>query len=143
MCWCSLLIVLAPLGAGGAPPDDAAKKELEQFQGSWKAVSILHADGSQASEDEVQNTRLVVEGNKFTLTGKDFTIFGTFTVNPTKSPKTIDVLLTSKDKREIKVLGIYQMQSDKRKSCFALPGEERPTQFSSEKGFFGFEWKRN
>src|SRR5262249_45853031 len=143
MRWCSLLILLAPLSAGGAPLGDAAKKELEQFQGSWKAVSIQHADGRQASEDEVQNTRLVVEGNKFTLTGKDSIISGTFTINPAKTPKTIDVLLTSKDGREIKFLGIYQMQGDKRKSCFALPEKERPTQFSSDKGYFGFEWRRN
>ncbi len=141
---CGLLLLLAPLAvAVGAAVEDAAKKDLEQFQGSWKAVSIQHADGRQASEDEVQNTRLVIEGNKFTLTGKDSTISGTFTVNPAKTPKTIDVLLTSKDGRETKFLGIYQMQGDKRKSRFALPRKERPTQFLSEKGYFGFEWRRN
>jgi uncharacterized protein (TIGR03067 family) len=143
MRWCRLLILLAPLGTGGAPLEDAAKKELEQVQGSWKAVSIQHVDGRQASADEVQNTRLVIEGNKFTLTSKDSTIPGTFTVNPAKTPKAIDVLLTSKDGRETKFLGIYQIQGNTRKSCFALPGKERPTQFSSEEGYFGFEWRRN
>jgi uncharacterized protein (TIGR03067 family) len=142
MRWCSLLVLVAPLGVGAGPLEDAAKKELEPFQGSWKAVSIQHADGRQASEGEVQNTRLVVEGNKFTLTGKDSTLSGTFTVNPTKTPKTIDVLLTAQDGRETKFLGIYQIEGGTRKSCFALPGRERPAQFSSEKGYFGFEWRR-
>jgi len=143
MRWCSLLVLLTPLGAGGgASPEEAVKKELQQFQGSWKAVSILHVDGRRASDDEVQNTRLVVEGNKFTLTGENSTISGTFTVNPAKTPKTIDVRLTSKDGRATKFLGIYQIQGDTRKSCFALPDKERPTQFSSEKGYFGFEWRR-
>ncbi len=144
MYWCSLLILLAPLGIGDATSsDDAAKKELQQFQGSWKAVAIQHPDGRRASEDEVQNTRLVIEGNKLTLTGSNYSISGTFSVNPTRTPKTIDVLLPAKDGGETKFLGIYQMQSDKRQSCFALSGKERPTEFSSETGYFGFEWRRN
>jgi uncharacterized protein (TIGR03067 family) len=129
--------------ANGVGPEDSAKKELQQFQGPWKAISIQHADGRQASEDEVQNTRLVIQGNKFTLTGKDYTVSGTFSVTPTRTPKAIDVLLMSKEGRETKFLGIYQMRAGTRKSCFALPEKERPTQFSSEKGYFGFEWKRN
>jgi uncharacterized protein (TIGR03067 family) len=144
MCWCTLLILLAPLGAGDRVGfEDAAKKELQQFQGPWKALSIQHADGRQASEAEVQDTRLVIQGNKFTLTGKDYSVSGTFSVNPTRTPKAIDVLLTSKEGRETKFLGIYQTRADTRKSCFAFPEKERPTQFSSEKGYFGFEWKRN
>lgn len=144
MCWCSLLFLLILPGAGdGASPEDAVKKDLQQFQGTWQAVSIQRADGRQASKDEVQNTRLVVEGNKFTLTGKDYTISGTFTINPAKTPKAIDVLLTATDGSESRFPGIYQIQGNTRKSCFALPGKERPTQFVTEKGFFGFEWRRN
>jgi uncharacterized protein (TIGR03067 family) len=142
MRWCSLLILLAPLGASGGPVPDAAKKELEQFQGSWKAVAT-HADGRQATDDEVQSTRLIVEGCKFTLTIKQSSISGTFTVNPAKTPRTIDVQLTSNEGRQVKFLGIYQIQGDKRKSCFALPGKERPTSFSPAKGYFGFEWRRS
>jgi uncharacterized protein (TIGR03067 family) len=141
---CSLLIVLAPLAAGDrTSSEDILKKELQQFQGSWKAVSIRHGNGRQASEDEVQNTRLVVKENKFTLTGKNYTIEGSFKVNPATAPKSIDVLLTSKDGRETKFLGIYETKGKTRKSCFALPEKERPTQFSTEKGYFGFKWKRN
>lgn len=144
MFWCSLLILLVPLGAGdGLQSEDIAKKELQRFQGSWKAVSIQRADGGQASRDELQSTRLVVKGTKFTLTGKNYTISGTFAINPARTPKTIDVLLTSKDGRETKLLGIYQIQGETRKSCFALPNKERPTQFSSEKGYIGFEWRRD
>jgi uncharacterized protein (TIGR03067 family) len=141
---CTLLILLAPLGAGDrAPSEDIVKKEIQLFQGSWRAVSIQHADGRRASEDEVQNTRLVVKGNQFTLTGKNYTISGTFTIDPIRTPKSIDAAVTSKDGRETKFLGVYQMEGNTRKSCFALPEKERPTQLSSKKGRFGFEWKRN
>jgi uncharacterized protein (TIGR03067 family) len=119
MRWCSLLILLAPLAAsGGAPSQDDVKKELQQFQGSWQAVALWHADGQQASEDEVQNTQLVVEGNRFTLTGKEFTISGTFTLDPTKAPRTIDVLIRSDDGRESQFLGANRQRIVRSGGCF-------------------------
>jgi uncharacterized protein (TIGR03067 family) len=141
----SIAIVLwgAPRWAGGeSPRDEAVKKDIKQFQGSWKAVSIRNADGKQAPDDQVENTRLIVEGNKFTLTSRDTTITGTFTINPRATPRTIDVSLNSQDGKKVKLLGIYQVQGDTRKSCFALPGKERPSQFTSKPGYLGFEWKR-
>jgi uncharacterized protein (TIGR03067 family) len=70
-------MLLAPLTVGaGAPSEEDVKKELQKFQGAWQAVSIQRVDGTQASEDEIRNTRLVVKGNKFTLTSKDATITG-------------------------------------------------------------------
>jgi uncharacterized protein (TIGR03067 family) len=142
MCWFNLLILLAPLAAGDGGQALAVKEELQQFQGHWRAVSILNPEGQRATEDEVQSTRLVVEGNKFTLTGKDFTVSGTFSINPARSPKTIDALLTSNDGKETKFLGIYEIRGDTRKSCFTVDGKPRPTGFLAEKGYFGFEWRR-
>jgi uncharacterized protein (TIGR03067 family) len=133
----------APVGVDGVnSPDAAAKSELQQFQGAWQAVSIQHADGKQAAQDEVQSTRLVVKGNEFTLTGKNFSISGTFTIDATKVPKEIDVVLKPQEGRATKLLGIYQVRGSTRTSCFAIPGEERPTQFSSQEGHFGFQWRR-
>jgi uncharacterized protein (TIGR03067 family) len=137
------LLSIAPRWAGGdCPRDEAAKKAVEQFQGSWKAVSIRNPDGKEAFDDQVKNTALVVEGNKFTLTSKDATITGTFTIDPNATPRTIDVCLTSQEGKEIKFMGIYKVEGDRRKSCFALPGKVRPSKFTSKAGYLGFEWKR-
>jgi uncharacterized protein (TIGR03067 family) len=151
MRWFTVLILLAPLGVVcGAPlpppPQDPVKHDLLQFQGSWHALSIWKADGHQAPIEEVRYTRLAVKGDSFVLTGKDYTFSGTFTIDPTKSPRAIDVTITPKEGRPLKFLGIYQMKGvkgDTRKSFFALPGRDRPKQFSAEKGFIGFEWKRD
>lgn len=142
MRWCSLLILFVPLSATGEPGPDVVKKDLQQFQGSWRAISIHQADGRPATEDEIKNARLVVDGTKFTLKGKDFTINGSFTIDPTKTPKTIDVVLTGDDGTKTTFLGIYRIQGETRKSSFALEGA-RPTQFSPKKGHLGFEWTRN
>jgi uncharacterized protein (TIGR03067 family) len=131
-------------GAGnGVRSEDTAKKDLEQFQGSWQAVA-MHNDGQPSSKEEFQAMRLIVEGNKFTLTGKDFAVIGTFAIDATKTPKTIDVLLSPNDPafEETKLLGIYEIKGDKRRSCFSLSEKERPTKFSPGKGYIGFEWKR-
>jgi uncharacterized protein (TIGR03067 family) len=141
----SLLILVAFLGTENrVRSEDTAKNDLKQFQGSRQAVA-MHSDGQASSKEEVQATRLVVEGNKFTLTGKDFAVTGTFFIESTKTPKTIDVVLASKNNRKSKttLLGIYKIKGDKRKSCFAFPEKKRPTQFSAAKGYVGFEWKRN
>jgi len=144
MRWCLLVFLFAPLGMGAeVSPEDAVKKDLQLFQGPWKALSIQEDDGLRTSDAEIQGIRLVIEGNKFTLTDKRDILTGTFVLNPAGALKTIDVFLTLKDGGPIRLLGIYRIQGDLCKSYFALPEQERPTQFSSEKGIFGFEWRRN
>jgi uncharacterized protein (TIGR03067 family) len=119
------------------------KKDLEQFQGSWQAVA-MHSDGQPASKEQVQGTRLIVEGNKFTLTVNDSVVTGTFSIDPAKTPKAIDVVLSSdQGTSKTMLVGIYEIKGDKRRSCFALADKERPTKFSPAEGHFGIEWKRN
>lgn len=141
----SILVVLLQgvAGAGFDPPtDDAAQRELKQFQGTWQALSIQNADGIQAPAAQVADTHLVVQGNTFTLTSKDAVIQGTFTVEPTRTPKTIDATLPTQMGRDVKLLGIYEVKGDIRRSCFAMPDKDRPTSFVPAAGCIGFEWKR-
>jgi uncharacterized protein (TIGR03067 family) len=139
-----LAMLLGPVWTGaGTPADDAAKKDLERFQGSWRAVAVQNFDGQPAPDEDVKHTRLQVEGNRFTLTGKNFKVSGTFTIDSTKTPKTIDVLLEGAATKEERFLGIYQIEGDDRKSCFALQGKERPSDFrTGVKGILRLEWKR-
>ena len=117
-------------------------KELERFQGSWPAVSIKGLDGRPTSTEDVAETRLVAKGNKFTLSGKAYSISGTFTIDPRKMPKTIDTVLNENQAAETKLLGIYDIKGDIRKSCFAAPGRERPTAFMyGKENYMIFEWK--
>jgi uncharacterized protein (TIGR03067 family) len=144
MRWYVLLVWLISLGvAGAAAPPDAVNKELIKFQGSWKAISMQYPDGRQATADEVKNTRLVVEGDQFTMTIQSSSVSGTFLVNPSTTPPSIDAVLTPQGGHETRLLGIYQIQGDTRTSCFALPDKERLKSFSAEKGYFRFEWKKN
>jgi len=143
MCQFTCVVLTTLLALGSAPAgDDVAKKDLQLFQGSWQAVFIQNVDGQRAPDEDVRATRLLVHGNEFTLMVKDVTVYGTFTIDPTKTPKAIDVTLKGAKPGE-KFLGVYQIDGEIRRSSFALPGNERPRAVRpSAKGYVMLEWKR-
>jgi uncharacterized protein (TIGR03067 family) len=51
-----------------------------------------------------------------------------------KKPKTIDFTATEGEGKGNQYLGIYELSEKTRKMCFAPPGKERPTEFSSMPG---------
>jgi len=132
-----LLTALAALAAVGllaaADAKDDAKKELDKFTGTWKAVSATR-DGKEMSKEEVEKVKLVVKGDSYTLTVGDETIEGTHKLDPSKSPKTIDALRTKGPDKDKPLLGIYELTDDTYKACFAPVGKDRPTEFTSKAG---------
>lgn len=144
MSWYALPLMLSVLVTPiDKKSDDRAAKDLKNFQGSWQAVMMRNVDGRPATAEELSEIRLVVQGSKFTLTGKDFNIAGKFTIDPAKNPKTIDVVLDGSKKPDEKFLGLYEITKGSRKSCFALPGKARPVDLApSASGFLVFEWKK-
>ena len=61
MRWVLVVVPVLLIGAD-APKDDAAKKELEKFQGTWQLVSA-ETDGKVAPEEQVKQTRVVIKGS--------------------------------------------------------------------------------
>jgi uncharacterized protein (TIGR03067 family) len=142
MCRFTWLLVLPLVWlTGGVCGQDSAKSDLKQFQGTWQPVFIRNPEGQQATAEELKAVRLVVKGNEFTFTNKDATISGTFSIDPSKTPKTIDFLLKG-GKSDEKFLGVYEIRGERRLSCFALPKENRPKELRpTEKGYLLLEWK--
>lgn len=116
------------------PNDDAAKKDLEKFQGKWSLISAQR-DGKKTPEEEVKKITLTIQGNKFLLY-KDAEVIseGTFTLDPAKKPKEIDETATAGPNKGKTFLAIYEIDEEHHKICFASPGKKRPTAFSSEPG---------
>ncbi len=85
-----------------------------------------------------RQTVLITDHDKFTVSDRGTAGTsgeGTFTIDPTKSPKTADsVQGTGPDKGKT-LLGIYEIIDDNHKrACWAPVGKPRPTSFSSEPG---------
>src|SRR5947209_2611728 len=129
------LIVAAGLLIAADDKGDAAKKDAEKLQGTWKLVS-LEVDGKKATKGEIKKEqKMVVEKDKFSSTVDDKHSFkGTFQLDTAKKPKTVDVLVTEGEFKGKTLLGIYEVDNDTLRACYAPPGKERPTEFVSKPG---------
>jgi uncharacterized protein (TIGR03067 family) len=117
------------VGAKGPP----AQPDVEKFQGTWTALSG-ERDGKAVPPEVLQKMKLVVKGNRYTFTTESGTEEGTFTLAATKKPKSVDVMPLSGPDKGKTVHGIYELESDQHKSCFAPAGKDRPKEFSSKPG---------
>ena len=114
--------------AAEAPKQDAGKKDLERMQGDWNAVEMVR-DGVKLSDDEVEIIFRTVKGDQYAVSLFDKVIGkGTFKLDATKKPKAIDALPTGGKT----MLGIYEFDGGRLKTCFAPSGKERPTEFRSK-----------
>jgi uncharacterized protein (TIGR03067 family) len=132
-----LLLAASVLGVPDRPKKvDRVKKEMKQFQGTWKVVSVEHMGQLRQGS----NLRVTFKGNKYTATsiGNRVIEEGTFSIDPSRKLKTIDLsILTGNDKGSIQ-RGLYELQGDTLKFCLAQPGKDRPIAFSTRTGT-GFE----
>src|SRR5262245_26469518 len=114
--------------------DPALKKDLDQLQGQWSMASGS-ADGVELPEAMRQSAKRVCKGDETTVTvnGQVF-MKARFTLDPTKKPKSIDYDMVGGTTKGMKQLGIYELESNTVRFCFAAPGDERPAEFSSKPG---------
>jgi uncharacterized protein (TIGR03067 family) len=113
------------------PMSDAAKAELEKFQGGW--ILTEHSTGAPAKEPVVG--KLVVTGDKYEFTINGNKTLGKLRLDPSKTPKHIDAIITDPETGAEAVLpGIYELDGDVQKSIFAQSGRPRPLDFTARAG---------
>jgi uncharacterized protein (TIGR03067 family) len=121
------------LMAAGAQPD-AIKEEMAKLQGEWVMVSG-EADGQAMPPEQLKTARRVAKDDKTTVTvGGQLFLEARFTVDPAKKPKAIDYTMTGGFTKGKQQLGIYELDGDQVKFCFASPGKDRPTDFTAKPG---------
>jgi len=114
------------------PAPAAPKTDLDMFQGTWNLVSAAQ-DGKALDQDKVKQTTIVFKGDTFRFpesaeyaTSKE----GTIKLDENKTPKEMDAISTEKET----MLGIYALEENGYKVCFAPAGKPRPTEFTSTPG---------
>jgi uncharacterized protein (TIGR03067 family) len=127
-----IAVLLLPL-SGLLLADDGAKDELAKLKGTWQRVSA-EVDGKKANPMELEKTFLVVEGDRYTLQTPDGTRKGTFKLDPSKTPRHIDILSASGPNKGKALLGIYELKGATLRYCVAQPGKDRPTEFTGKAG---------
>src|SRR5262245_39737900 len=134
------LVWIVVLAASGTMADDKAdlEKEARRFQGTWTFESS-EAGGRALPTGDLKGFTLTFEGDKHTVKNGDKVIqVGTQTIDPSKSPKTIDVTMTEGPNKGAVMLGIYEFDGDTLKVCFDAQGKKRPTEFKSPPGSENF-----
>ena len=125
-------IVLLALAGTGVAQD--AKKEMAQLEGEWTMVSG-EIDGQTLPEEMRKTAKRVVKDGQTTVTiGGRLFMKAKFAIDPAKKPKTIDYTMTEGPTKGKTQLGIYELEGDTVKFCFAAPDKERPTEFTAGEG---------
>ena len=128
----TLLAGTALVLAADAKQSDSAKEELKKLQGTWLLV-MSEQDGMKSDPNFVKNGKMVIKGNDMTVYGgKVISSKAKITLNPSKTPKTIDAVQTYGGPTGTKVLGIYELNDDTLKICFGE--KQRPKDFTAKKG---------
>jgi uncharacterized protein (TIGR03067 family) len=130
--WSLLLLVLAFAAGAKEPSEDAAAKDLKGMQGDW-VVASMEVDGMKVPDEDAMALFRSVKGDRYSVSryrkvvGK-----GTIRLDAKKKPKAIDAMPAGASGEGKSLLGIYELDGDKLKLCFARPGSPRPTEFVSK-----------
>ncbi len=132
--FCALGLVVS--GGTSTRADDKAdvEKDLKKFHGVWTFESV-EAAGKKASAADFKGVTVTFTGDKYTVKkGDDVIQVGRQKLDPSQSPKAIDVTITEGLNKGAVLLGIYEIDGDTLKVCFDEEGKKRPTEFKSAPG---------
>jgi RNA polymerase sigma factor (sigma-70 family) len=129
----------APRDEDKAEKGPAIKGELKKLEGAWKVVAV-ESDGRKADDGEIEDFHYIFGADGTWKLRQDGRVIarGTFAIDPTKKPKTIDFKIeetvSQRDKGKTS-RGVYELDGDGLKVCRDWPGEEaRPTDFAAGAG---------
>jgi enterochelin esterase family protein len=121
---------------------DAPRKDMALLEGEWSMVSG-EADGMPLPDQFLKGSRRVVKDGVTTVhIGGDLFLKARFTIDPMRNPKTIDYEMLEGFTKGQKQLGIYEIDGERVRFCFASPGQERPTEFKGGNGLVLSVWQR-
>ena len=130
------LIGLATAGISLARAGDnqAVTNDMAQLQGEWSMMSGS-ADGQPMPDEMRQQMKRVCKGDEVTVTmGGQIFLKAKITIDASKKPKAIDYVMTDGFTKGKTQHGIYELDGETFKACFAKPDAERPADFTSKPG---------
>lgn len=124
----SVALLLTISSAFGSEPQG---KDAEKLAGTWRVTAATER-GQAVADNLLRSLRVKISGNSVSVGYSDFDIIGgTLTLDPAASPKTVDLASTAGQHEGKTLKGIYQLEEDALKLCFADPAEQRPKDFAS------------
>jgi len=143
-----LLIPAALLLVAANAVDELDGKDLKKLEGTWVMVSG-ERDGGKIAEEHVKKNKITWKGKDIVLESPHQTketIKATLTrLDPTKKPAEMEWTRATGPEAGKVMFAIYEfIDDDNYRVCFALPGKDRPKEFSSKEGsgHFVHVWQR-
>src|SRR5690348_13448204 len=115
---------------------DCIEGELERFQGTWKQIAYERDGVKEPLDEQGWDPITTFTGEEFVVTLADgsIPIKGTFRIDPTRNPKTVEWMDTIGEDAGQTLLAIYALEDDRLIFCAAYPGLERPREFRTQPG---------
>jgi uncharacterized protein (TIGR03067 family) len=138
-----LLAIGLLVAVGSARSDDTKKPDLS---GVWK-LDKGEQGGEDFQEEALKSGKLEIKGQMFTIKLGEFEGEGKLKLDFDKKPPTVDSEMTGGQASGQTYQGIFEIVDENTmKQCYANPGDDRPTKFSTKEGKgagqFYFVWKR-
>jgi uncharacterized protein (TIGR03067 family) len=111
--------------------DAAAERKL--LQGAWLPTAAELGE-NPFDEATLKTIKLVVEGDKYTVTVGESIDKGAVKIDPGAMPKTMDIIGADGPNKGKTFLAIYELNGDTLRVCYDLTGKARPTEFKTKKG---------
>lgn len=127
-----------------AARDEAIRRELQKFQGTW-TVESQELDGKPAKSIEIASRTFFCGADVFLVRkGTELLQLGVHKIDPSQSPKTINATIAKGLYQGETMLGIYEIDGDRLKVCFEIEGQKRPGEFktAARQGRFLTVYKR-
>ena len=114
-------------------PSAARGDDAKSVEGTWLAAAA-ELGGGKFPDEVRKSIKLVIADGNYTVTvGKNPDV-GTVTVDPSKTPKTMDIVGTEGPNKGKTILAIYERTGDTLRICYDLGGKARPSEFKTTAG---------
>ncbi|HYT94389.1 MAG TPA: TIGR03067 domain-containing protein [Gemmataceae bacterium] len=127
-----LALLAGGLMLGTATAQEDAKADLVRFKGTWALIKF--DKGKDAPPEKSSMTiRFVFDEERLTVLRDGKTVDETtFTIDASKTPKTINIVSSQGPHKGKSAEGIYSLKDDTLIICMPPPGKPRPTEFKSD-----------
>ena len=111
---------------------------IGELRGVWQATAVT-VSGQEIPRAEIGLLQLTLTRTRFTTSRGEETLFdSSYTADPTTSPMQIEMVGSGGDFEGQAALGIYDLEGETLRICYAMPGFGRPREFASAPGSGAF-----
>jgi uncharacterized protein (TIGR03067 family) len=125
------LAAVAVLAAAGRTPADD-KAAADKIEGKWAVVSLV---GNGKEDEKAKDDTVTFEAGTIHIKEKNGEHSGTYKLDASQKPPTIDLTPDDGPQKGKTLKGIYSLKGDELKICLPHdPDKDRPTKFESTEG---------